>query len=30
MPDIGETATKCMWFAATALAGCLGLAIGVF
>ena len=30
MPNMGETtATKCMWFAATALTGCLGLAIGV-
>ena len=28
MPNIGETATKCMWFA-VALTGCLGLAISV-
>ena len=29
MPNIREAATKCMWLAATALTGCLGLAIGV-
>ena len=29
MPNIREIATKCLWLAATALTGFLGLAIGV-